>query len=145
MVVLRAAIQLVREQIASRMGARLKLHFRRMLYDRALQLGPSYFDQQRTGDMSNTLVEDVERLEIYFAQYLPQLAIAALTPVILFAFMLALDLEIYEPRDLGVALREVATRHRDPGGGNSVGRGAGVVSGWAEFFGCAAKRGLPMG
>ncbi|HLQ35387.1 MAG TPA: ABC transporter ATP-binding protein, partial [Chloroflexota bacterium] len=59
-----------------------------------LRLGPGYFDQQRTGDMANSMVEDVERLEIYYAQYLPQVAIAGLTPLILFGFMLAMDLEI---------------------------------------------------
>jgi ATP-binding cassette subfamily C protein CydCD len=94
LVVLRSGVQFVREQISSRMGSRIKLHFRRMLYQHALELGPGYFDQQRTGDMANSLVEDVERLEIYYAQYLPQLAVGLLTPVILFGFMLALDVEI---------------------------------------------------
>ena len=93
-VVLRAGLQFVREQVGSRTGSRLKMRFRRMLYDHALRLGPGYFDQQRTGDMANSMVEDVERLEIYYAQYLPQVAIAGLTPVILFGFMLAMDLEI---------------------------------------------------
>lgn len=94
LIVLRSAVQFAREQIASRMGGRLKVHFRHMLYDHALRLGPGYFDYQRTGDVANSLVEDVERLEIYYTQYIPQLVIAGLTPVILFALMLSLDLEI---------------------------------------------------
>src|SRR5579884_137876 len=93
LVVLRAVLQYVREQIGSRTGSQLKLHFRWLLYQHALRLGPGYFDQQRTGDTANSMVEDVERLEIYYAQYLPQVAIAALTPAILFGFMLAVDLE----------------------------------------------------
>ncbi len=94
LVVVRAGLQFVREQVGSNTGGRMKLRFRRMLYDQALRLGPGYFDQQRTGDMANSMVEDVERLEIYYAQYLPQVAIAGLTPLILFGFMLAMDLEI---------------------------------------------------
>src|SRR5579883_224882 len=94
LIVLRSAVQFGREAIASRMGGRLKVRFRRMLYEHALRLGAGYFDQQRTGDMSNSLVEDVERLEIYYTQYIPQMVIAGLTPVILFGIMLSLDLEI---------------------------------------------------
>jgi ATP-binding cassette subfamily C protein CydCD len=40
------------------------------------------------------MVEGVQQLETYFGQYLPQLAVAALTPVLIFAFVAFLDLPI---------------------------------------------------
>src|SRR5436309_3038167 len=40
------------------------------------------------------MVEGVQQLEVYFGQYLPPLAVAALPPVLIFAFVAALDLPI---------------------------------------------------
>ena len=40
------------------------------------------------------MVEGVQQLEIYFGQYLPQLFVAALTPILIFAFVAFLDLPI---------------------------------------------------
>ena len=58
-----------------------------------LALGPGYFDQKRTGDVVMSLVEGVEQLETFFGQYFPQLAVAALTPLLIFAFMAAFDVQ----------------------------------------------------
>ena len=58
-----------------------------------LALGPGYFDQTRTGDVVMSLVEGVEQLETFFGQYFPQFAIAALTPLLIFAFMAAFDVQ----------------------------------------------------
>jgi ATP-binding cassette subfamily C protein CydCD len=38
-----------------------------------------------------SLVEGIQQLETYFGQYLPQLFVAALTPVLIFAFVVFLD------------------------------------------------------
>ena len=59
-----------------------------------LTLGPAHFTAARTGDVILSVVEGVQQLEVYFGQYLPQLFVAALTPVLIFAFMAWLDLPI---------------------------------------------------
>ena len=53
---------------------------------------PGHFDQRRSGDAVLTLVDGVEQLDQFFGQYLPQLVVAALTPLLIFAFMAFLDL-----------------------------------------------------
>ncbi len=94
LVVLRAALQLVRDEIANGTAALVKTWLRTTLYQHVLALGPGYFDQRRTGDTMLSLVEGVEQLDTFFGLYLPQLIVAALTPLIIFAFMAALDVQI---------------------------------------------------
>ncbi|HEY7295102.1 MAG TPA: ABC transporter ATP-binding protein, partial [Dehalococcoidia bacterium] len=93
LIVLRAAMQLWREEVANRTAGVLKVRLRRQLYEKVLMLGPGHFDQQRTGNVLLTLVEGVESLDTFFGQYLPQLIVAALTPVILFAVLAFLDVK----------------------------------------------------
>ncbi|MGH2602224.1 MAG: ABC transporter transmembrane domain-containing protein, partial [Dehalococcoidia bacterium] len=92
LILLRAALQFAKEEVANRTAALLKIRLRRRLYEHVLKLGPGHFDQQRTGGVLMSLVEGVEQLDTFFGQYLPQLVIAALTPVIIFALMAFLDL-----------------------------------------------------
>src|SRR4051794_14665831 len=93
LLVLRALLQYWREDVSNRTAAEIKLRLRGWLYEHVLALGPGPFDQQRTGGVLLTLVEGVEMLETFFGQYLPQILVAALTPLIVFAFMAALDVQ----------------------------------------------------
>ncbi len=69
----------------------VKIRLRHDVYEHALQLGPSYFDRNRTGDVVLTLVEGIERLETFFGQYLSQIIVCAVAPVAIFVFMVTLD------------------------------------------------------
>ncbi|MBI2760264.1 MAG: ABC transporter ATP-binding protein [Chloroflexi bacterium] len=91
LIVLRAALQFLKDEIAHGTAAIMKVRVRRTLYDHVLQLGPGHFDQRRTGDAVLSLVEGVESLDTFFGLYLPQIIIALLTPIIIFAFMAFLD------------------------------------------------------
>src|SRR5205814_9017378 len=64
------------------------------LYDHVVALGPAHFAGARTGEVLLSLVEGVQQLEVYFGQYLPQLAVAALTPLLIFGFVAFLDLPV---------------------------------------------------
>jgi len=92
LIVLRALLQLARDEIASATAALMKAHVRALLYEQVLRLGAGHFDQRRTGDAVLVLVDGVEQLDLFFGQYMPQLVVAALTPVIIFVFMAFLDL-----------------------------------------------------
>ena len=43
------------------------------------------------GGVILSMVEGVEQLEVYFGQYLPQLFIAGLTPILIFGFVAFVD------------------------------------------------------
>src|SRR5919108_3261341 len=92
-ILLRATLEYVREAVGNRTAGEIKLNLREFLYQHVLALGPGYFDQRRTGDVVMSLVEGVEQLETFFGQYFPQFAIAALTPLLIFAFMAAFDVQ----------------------------------------------------
>ncbi len=89
---LRAAALWAGEVTASRAAVRIKSDLRERLVRHLLALGPAYMRGERTGELANTAVEGVEALDAYFSQYLPQLALAALVPATILAFVLPLDL-----------------------------------------------------
>src|ERR1700682_2143854 len=92
-ILLRAALQLARDEISNATAARMKAQVRGVLYEHVLQLGAGYFDQRRTGDAVLALVGGVEQLAQFFGAYLPHLVVAVLTPLIIFVFMSFLDLQ----------------------------------------------------
>src|SRR5919106_3027382 len=92
-ILLRATLEYIREAVGNRTAGEIKLNLREYLYQHVLALGPGYFDQKRTGDVVMSLVEGVEQLETFFGQYFPQLAVAALTPPLIFVFMTTFDVQ----------------------------------------------------
>jgi ATP-binding cassette, subfamily C, bacterial CydCD len=90
----RGALEYWRTMMAHRTAALVQARLRQNLYDHVVALGPAHFTQSRTGDVILSMVEGVQQLEVYFGQYLPQLAVAALTPVLIFASVAFLDLRI---------------------------------------------------
>ena len=93
-IVLRGVLEYARTMVAHRTAARVQAELRRQLFDRVTALGPAHFTQSRTGDVILSLVEGVQQLEVYFGQYLPQLGVAVLTPVLIFALVMFVDLPI---------------------------------------------------
>jgi ATP-binding cassette subfamily C protein CydCD len=93
-IALRAALEYARTVLAHRTAGAVQAHMRRTIYDHLVSLGPAHVAGSRTGEVIVSMVEGVQQLEVYFGQYLPQLAVAALTPVLIFAFVAFLDLPI---------------------------------------------------
>ena len=92
LILVRAGLQLCKEEVANRTSGNLKVRLRRQLYEHVLALGPGHFTQQRTGDTLLSLVEGVEALDTFFGMYVPQFIVAGITPIVIFAFMAFLDL-----------------------------------------------------
>jgi ATP-binding cassette subfamily C protein CydCD len=92
--VLRGFLEYARTMVAHRTAAMVQLRIRRNLYDKIIELGPAYLGLERTGAVISSMVDGVEQLETYFGQYLPQLFVAALTPVGIFIFVAYLDLTV---------------------------------------------------
>ena len=93
-IVLRGALEHWRAIVAHETAAKVQLHLRRLLFDKVTELGPGYVAQQRSGDVTLSLVDGVEQLEVYFGQYLPQLTVSLLTPLLIFACIAWLDLVV---------------------------------------------------
>ena len=91
LIFVRSGLQYLQEVISHHTASVVKVALRERLYQHCLALGPGYFDQSRTGDVLMSLAEGVERLEAFFGRYLPQMIVAALAPVLIFAFMAMID------------------------------------------------------
>ena len=79
------------EAAAGGVAAHVKTSLRERLFGHLLELGPAYARGERTGELATTAVEGIEALDAYFSQYLPQLALAALVPLTILAFVFPLD------------------------------------------------------
>ncbi|HUI17709.1 MAG TPA: ABC transporter ATP-binding protein [Alphaproteobacteria bacterium] len=93
-VLLRGALEHFRTMIAHRTAARVQEHLRAALYDKIAALGPAWFAGERTGGVMLSVVDGVEQLQTFFGQYLPQLCIAGLTPLAIFAFIAWWDVPV---------------------------------------------------
>ena len=87
----RGALEYWRNMVAHETAAKVQAHLRGVLYDKVISLGPAYFGLERTGDVLTSMVDGVEQLETYFGQYLPQVIVAAATPVLVCAAIAFLD------------------------------------------------------
>jgi ATP-binding cassette subfamily C protein CydD len=90
--VTRAGLSWGSEVTAQRISGQVKHSLRQRLMKHLFTLGPAYISGERSGELTNTVVEGVETLEAYFSQYLPQVAMAALVPLTILVFVLPLDL-----------------------------------------------------
>ena len=90
----RGALEYWRNMVAHRTAASVQLRLRERIYDHVVALGPAHFGRVRTGDALLALVDGVEQLETYFGQYLPQVIVATLTPLLIFAAVAYLDLPV---------------------------------------------------
>ena len=94
LIVARSLFQYWQNSVSHHTANIVKIGLRRDVYGHALDLGPGYFDRNRTGDVVLTLVEGIERLETFFGQYLSQIIVSAIAPLAIFAYMVTLDVYI---------------------------------------------------
>ena len=89
--IIRGWLEYLRNMVAHDTAAKVQVHLRTVIFDKITELGPAHFGLERTGDAIMAIIDGVEQLEIYFGQYLPQLIISALTPFMIFCFVMFLD------------------------------------------------------
>ncbi len=87
----RAVLLWAREVVAQRGAVRVKSELRGRLFAHILRLGPTYVRGERAGELTTTATEGVERLEPYFARYLPQVALSAFVPLLVVVYVFPRD------------------------------------------------------
>ena len=93
-VLLRGFFEHARTMVAHRTATRVQEVLRLKLYDKVAELGPAWFAGERTGGVMLSLVDGVEQLQTFFGQYVPQLSIAVLTPLAIFAIVAWWDVPV---------------------------------------------------
>ncbi|MFH1983134.1 MAG: thiol reductant ABC exporter subunit CydD [Pseudomonadota bacterium] len=84
---LRALMAWAREVSGFQAGAVVRESVRRDLLQHLADLGPDFTARTPAGALASAAVEQVEALQPFFARYLPQLALAALIPGAILAFV----------------------------------------------------------
>ena len=92
--VLRGWIEHTRAMVAHRSAARVQLALRKQLYAQVVALGPAHFGLERTGAVMISMIDGVEQLETYFGEYLPQLLVSIITPLVVFVLLAFLDFPV---------------------------------------------------
>lgn len=89
---LKAFFQFLQNSFSSSLSISIKKILRTDIIDNIINLGPIKIKSERTGEIVNTLLNGVDKLEDYFAKFLPQIFLSALIPLIILFFVLPLDL-----------------------------------------------------
>jgi len=76
---------------AAHIAARVKNDIRSKLTTHLWQLGPGYVNTEQTGELKNTITAGVDALDAYISDYLPQLVLAALIPLLILLFVFPVD------------------------------------------------------
>jgi len=88
---LRAALGWGTQYSAILAATRLKQSLRQQLFAHLRQLGPAWLVKQQSGALSNALIDGIEALEGYYANYLPATVFIALIPFTLLLFITPVD------------------------------------------------------
>ena len=84
---IRSLLGVLREWAGQQASIRIRRSLRGLLLSHLDRLGPAYAGNQRSGELSSVLLEQVEALDGFFARYLPQMALAGLLPLVILAFI----------------------------------------------------------
>jgi ATP-binding cassette subfamily C protein CydD len=79
------------QYFAAEVVKHVKSTVRRKLLNKIRRLGPVRLSLERTGELSNTVIKGTDALEKYFSQYLPQLFLSAIIPVLILFFVFPRD------------------------------------------------------
>lgn len=79
------------EIVAQRISGVVKSDLRRRLLGRAVELGPRWASEARSGELVLLATRGLDALDGYFARYLPQVALAAIVPLAVVLCLAAVD------------------------------------------------------
>ena len=89
--VLRGLAAAAQEGLSRRTSAAGKQSLRHQLLHRVAELGPAWLTRQRSGELATLVGPGADALDAFFAQYLPQLALAAVVPVAVLVTLFVAD------------------------------------------------------
>ncbi|NOY60996.1 MAG: thiol reductant ABC exporter subunit CydD [Calditrichaeota bacterium] len=90
--IFRAVFHWGSQSAAAQIAARIKSSLRKKLGTHLVRLGPAYAKTRQSGEINNTLIAGIDALDAYFSQYLPQVMLSVLIPVLILVFVFPIDL-----------------------------------------------------
>lgn len=90
-VLCRVLLVVANEFLAGKLAASVKKHLRNLLFAKINRLGPAFTTRESTGELTASALQGVESLDSYFSQYLPQILVAAILPLIILLAVFPMD------------------------------------------------------
>lgn len=90
--VLKLLLHFLEGSLSSSVIAYVKTSVREKIVKHVFDIGPLLLKSEQTGELANTLIKGVDKLEEYFAKFLPQLFNALLIPLLILIFVFPIDL-----------------------------------------------------
>ena len=85
---IRASLIKYQEYFLKKYAAKVKNEIRSQILDKIMVLGPSFKNDQRTGNLQSLITDGVEA---FLTQYIPQIAVVVFTTIFITSFMCRLD------------------------------------------------------
>ncbi len=89
--VVRASVTWLRETAAQAGATEVKRNLRAQVVAHLLRLGPLALKEQRTGELTATVGDGIDRFDPYVARYMPQQLLSVLTPLVIGIAVLTRD------------------------------------------------------
>lgn len=80
------------QNYANLIAENVKQNIRSKLTEHIFKLGPTFTKSSKSGEITNTILNGVEKLDAYFSKFLPQLFSSALIPLLILFFIFPIDL-----------------------------------------------------
>jgi ATP-binding cassette, subfamily C, bacterial CydD len=87
----RALLLWAGEVIAQRGATRIKADLRNRLFQHVLRLGPAWCNREQSGELVATAVDGIEKLDDYFARFLPAKLAMGIVPILLVLCVFVVD------------------------------------------------------
>lgn len=91
LLICRFILYLINAHMGYHASKTIKIDLRSKIYNKLVDLGPSYQDYLSTSEIMQVSVEGVDQLEIFFGKYLPQLFYSLLAPLTLFLIIVPIN------------------------------------------------------
>ena len=90
-VAIRALALYINSILTTSISINTRNSLRKRLLRKIISLGPSFTSKELTGELTTTLTEGIEKLDPYIREYIPQLILTAVIPVIVLFFVFPRD------------------------------------------------------
>ncbi|QLB12896.1 ATP-binding cassette subfamily C protein CydD [Bisgaardia hudsonensis] len=88
---LRAIILYIREKIGFKCGQKLRNIIRQQIFDKIHLVGPATINNKPAGSWATIMLEQVENLHNFYARYIPQQSLSAITPIVILIVIFPLN------------------------------------------------------
>jgi ATP-binding cassette subfamily C protein CydD len=79
------------ELTSTSLAVKVKQDLRKMTLQKIFRLGPAYLEGEAGGELTSTITQGIESIDAYFSQFIPQVILAALIPVMILIIVFPMD------------------------------------------------------